>query len=300
MSIFDSPDIQKLKNHKNINGLQKALRNKDPKVVLESALALAEFGVYSSKGLIIGTSDNDWQIRNRTYITYSALQCYGFIPLINALHDPHEKVRASCVTALLFKRDKRAIKVLGKCLLNEPSSLVRETISTVLVSLGEDESHDYLVEAKNNPDSKVSNSEQDELERIGGIRNSQLNNSSEKQSLDELFSLYGIWEDLNLIISEDFKNNESKIIKSKKAAITPYDSPLGISCKKWMLKVGDAIKLRDEKVTYKYLWNIANATQESFNLLSTEGLNSYMIKPYIELNQASNLILNSQFYDMWF
>ena len=310
MPIFSGPDIQKLKEQKNIKGLQKALRKKDPKIVLEASLALAEFGVYYSPGLIIGTSDNDWKIRRRTYLTYAGLKESGFIPLIVSLYDPHESVRTATISAFLLRGEKRAYKILGKSLLNDPSDLVRIILVPVLARLGGDNSLKYLLMARNDRNSLVRDKVKEELNTRFKFSDSLPTCSLEQENSTAQISIYSMWNDLNKVISEDINEDHSRLYDLGDGTSEKYYlSPLNKSCLEWMKKVGNALKERDERSAYKYIWNIGRVTEEFF-ANSHEFISKYqfiinhpqydMIKYSMEFSQASKLIYFSPLYKIWF
>jgi hypothetical protein len=303
LSIFGSPDIENLKEQKDIKGLIKVLRKNDPNIVLEAALALAELGVYNPTGLVLGSSHSDWQLRKRTYMAYSGMTTYGFIPLVVSLHDPHESVRAASVTAFLLRKDNRAFNVLGNCLLNDPSSLVREIIIPVLVRLDREKSYGYLLSARNDTNNQVSKKAEAELTKHFPYFNSSINKGYPIQNFGVHLSLHSIWENLRLVLSDDYRDNHSKFFASGKYAMAPYDSPIGNSCRDWMVKVGSAIIGKNEKDAHKYLWNIERVSQQGIDSpqqLNIEIKDLSIIKPYIEYNQTSKLLLNSVYYSDWF
>jgi len=293
MPIFGPPDIQKLKEQRNVKGLYKAIHNKDKNIVREAGIALIEFGVYSPASLIYGVIDPDYKIRKKTYIAYSALVHYGFIPLVASLHDPHESVRSASISAFLFRKDQRPIPVLGECLLNDPSSVVREIVVPVLVRIGGDKSYDYLIMAKNDPNSRVRQLIEDEIKKenyfsIPNIsKESGVSRNAVNRFSDNRFSIYSTWKDLNRVLILDFEENHRRY--------GTYISPLVKSCRIWMEKAGNAITLKDEKAAYKYLWNIDNATQEGLDFnrkYPNNDITDEMRKPFIEYNQASKLLIS--------
>ena len=286
MPIFGPPNIQKLKEEKNVKGLYKALRNNDKNIVRDAGLALVEFGVYNPASLIYGVMDPDYEIRRMTYLTFSAMVYYGFIPLVNSLHDPHESVRSASISAFLLRRDPRATQVLGECLLSDPSSLVREIVVPVLVQLGGYRSYEYLSKAKNDPNSRVRNRIEDELNKANIITNVIGSKTFDARFSDERFSIYSIWEDLSRVLTSDFEKYNTRY--------PTYSSPLGKSCKSWMEKAGNALRVGDDKTAYHYLWNIDNATQESldsFRKYQKDDTPDEWKKPFIEFNQASKLLI---------
>jgi len=286
MPIFGPPNIQKLKEEKNVKGLYKALSNNDKNIVREAGLALVEFGVYNPASLIYGVMDPDHKIRITTYITFSALVLYGFIPLVTSLHDPHESVRSASISAFLFRKDPRAIRVLGECLLSDPSSLVREIVVPVLGHLGGNKSYGYLLMAKNDPNSRVRNRIEDELRKASISGKTNDSNLYVNRFTDERFSINSIWEDLNRVLASDYVNNYRRY--------TTYSSPLCKSCRSWMEKAGNALRIGDNKTAYHYLWNIDHATQESldsFRNYPKRDMPDEMKKPFIEFNQASKLLI---------
>jgi hypothetical protein len=286
MPIFGPPNIQKLKEEKNVKGLYKALKNNDKNVVREAGLALVEFGVYNSASLIYGVVDPDYEIRKTTYITFASLVHYGFIPLVTSLHDPHVSVRSASISAFLFRKDQRSIQVLGECLLSDPSSLVREIVVPVLVQIGGLKSYEYLSMAKKDPNIRVRNRIEDELSKANIFANAEASKSYNSRYSDDRFSIISIWEDLNRVLTSDHADNHRRYMT--------YSSPLGKSCKNWMEKAGNALRIGDEKTAYHYLWNIDNATQESldsFHKYPNTDITDEMKKPFIEYNQASKLLI---------
>ena len=236
MPIFGPPNIQKLKEEKNVKGLSKAYRNKDKNIVREAGLALVEFGVYSPASLIYGVIDPDYKIRKMTYITFSALVNYGFIPLVTSLHDPHESVRSASISAFIFRRDPRVISVLGECLLKDPSTLVREIVVSVLVQKGGYESHKYLSMAKNDPSIRVRDRIEDELSKANILANANVSKSVVARFSDERFLIYSIWEDLNQVLMSDYNENHRRY--------PTYSSPVVKSCISWMENTGNALTNR--------------------------------------------------------
>ena len=286
MPIFSPPNIQKLKEDKNVKGLQKALRNNDKNIVRDAGLALVEFGVYNPASLIYGVMDPDYEIRRMTYLTFSAMVYYGFIPLVNALHDPHESVRSASISAFLLRREPRAIHVLGECLLSDPSSLVREIVVPVLGQFGGYWSYQYLSKAKNDPSSRVRNRIEDELNKANIKTNANVTKSFVARFSDERFTIYSIWEDLNRVLLSDYNENHRRY--------PTYSSPIVKSCISWMEKAGNALSVSDDKTAYDYLWNIDKVTQESlvsFQRYPQSDTPDEWKKPFIEFNQASKLLI---------
>lgn len=166
MPLFGPPNITKMKENRDIRGLNNALKSKDLEIVREASFALAELNQYTPM-LMIGITSKDWKIRRTTYIHYGKFKYVGFIPLIAALHDEHEMVRLAGLLALIYREEKRAVKAVGDCLLNDPSKHVRKGAVSTLFKLGGQDALKYLLQARNDPDEEVRNSVNEVLERLG-------------------------------------------------------------------------------------------------------------------------------------
>lgn len=167
MSIFGPPDISKLIEKKDITGLNKALKYKDPNIVRDAAFALADLGIYASMGLLIGLASPDWQIRRTAYTKFAKFKEYGVIPLLASLHDPNEIVRSEGLTMLFQHKDMRAILPFADCMLHDPSKNVREASVYALFFLAGEQALEYFLVARNDPDPVVKLMVDDVLSKLG-------------------------------------------------------------------------------------------------------------------------------------
>jgi len=170
MPLFGPPDIQKLKEKKDLKGLRNALdyglKHQDMNYTLEVAFALAEIKAYSP-ALAIGVINKDWKVRQKTYSYYSQFPVTGFIPLLVALHDEEERVRLTSLMAFLLRGEKRAIKPIGDCLLHDPSVNVRRGAVPALLKLAGDKALEYFFAARNDSDAEVRKAVNEALATLG-------------------------------------------------------------------------------------------------------------------------------------
>jgi HEAT repeat protein len=166
MPIFGPPDISKLKDKRDIKGLNNALKDKDPNIVRDAAFALADLGIYAPIGLLVGLSSPEWKIRRIAYISFAKFKGFGFIPLLASLHDEQEMIRHSGLLGLMLLDDKRAVQPIGDCLLHDESKNVRIGAATVLSKLGGRKALEYLLEARNDLDSEVKSAVDECLAKI--------------------------------------------------------------------------------------------------------------------------------------
>lgn len=170
MPLFGPPDIQKLKEKRDVKGLKNALdyglKRKDLEYILNAAFALAEFNFYSP-ALAVGVKNRDWKTRQKTYGYYAKFVLPGFIPLLVALHDEQEQVRLTAITALLLRAEKRAVKPLVDCLLYDPSKYVRQSAVIALRKLAGSEILEALLKARNDPEPDVRKEVNEALASLG-------------------------------------------------------------------------------------------------------------------------------------
>src|SRR4030067_188344 len=167
MSIFDPPDISKMKEKKDLKGLIKAQENKDPNIVRDASFALSDLGVVAYKGLFIGISSQDWQIRAKAYACLADSRYDGNIALLASLHDPHEMVRMTGLLGLLVRKENRAIQPIGECLLYDPSKNVRESAVQALFKLCGEQGMEYFFAARSDPDPDVKKGVDEVLTKLG-------------------------------------------------------------------------------------------------------------------------------------
>lgn len=167
MPLFGPPNIDDLKERKDIKGLNRALSHKDENIVREASFALADFGVYASIGLLIGISDPDWKIRRTAYTCFAKFKNFGLIPLIVSLHDDNEMVRLSGLLCLMLYEDRRAIQPVSQIMLNDSSKNVRKASVLTLYKLSGEKALDQFLVARNDADEEVKKTVNEVLGKMG-------------------------------------------------------------------------------------------------------------------------------------
>lgn len=119
MNIFrpEPPDIDKLKQQKDIHGLIQALMYKDLDVQWRAAEALGEMGPDGMDHLLGGLTSRNKHIRLGVMEALGEIKAHEAVqPLIHALHDPDNEVRWEAALALGEIGDERAIPPLVESL----------------------------------------------------------------------------------------------------------------------------------------------------------------------------------------
>jgi HEAT repeat protein len=166
MPLFGPPDISKLKDKRDIKGLNNALKDRDPNIVRDAAFALADLGIYASIGLLVGLSSPEWKIRRIAYLSFAKFKGFGFIPLLASLHDEQEMIRLSGLLGLMLLDDKRAVQPIGDCLLHDASKNVRSSAAAALFKLGGHQALEYLLTARSDLDPEVKSAVENVLAKI--------------------------------------------------------------------------------------------------------------------------------------
>ena len=115
MNIFrpEPPDIDKLRQQKDIHGLIQALMYKDLDIQWRAAEALGEMGPDGMDHLLGGLTSRNKHIRLGVMEALGEIKAHEAVqPLIQALHDPDNEVRWEAALALGEIGDERAIPPL--------------------------------------------------------------------------------------------------------------------------------------------------------------------------------------------
>jgi HEAT repeat protein len=138
MSLFGSPNVEKLKAKRDIPGLVKALDyQKDPQVRQDAALALGTIGdPQAVAALLAALKQGDEPTREAaTRALGQAGAARAVEPLIAALSDPAPSVRRAAVAGLAHLSDPRAIEPLI-ALLRQPDETLSPEIVQALAQIG--------------------------------------------------------------------------------------------------------------------------------------------------------------------
>jgi HEAT repeat protein len=167
MQLFGPPDISEMKEKMDIKGLMKAQENNDLRIVRDASFALADLGIVAPRGLLVGITSQDLEIRGRAYAALSNTDEFGWIVLLASLHDPYEVIRMGGLLGLVSKNIKTSLKPIGDCLINDPSEKVRESAVITLSKLFGAQALEYFMAARNDPSSNVRKRVEETLANLG-------------------------------------------------------------------------------------------------------------------------------------
>jgi HEAT repeat protein len=154
MGIFGSPNIDKLKEMRNVSGLEEALSYKEGTIRLKAVLALGELGDSRAVESLINALNNEG---NEVRIT--AASCLARADLrtpievqklasnICALEDSSPAVRCKAARSLGELKDPRALQSLSVAIRNDTNRDVRLAVVTALGELAHLRAVDILMDA---------------------------------------------------------------------------------------------------------------------------------------------------------
>lgn len=149
MGLFSRPNVEKLKDKKNVKGLIKALRGKDKFVRRKASEALGELGEPSAvEPLIQEMKDDDDDIRCEAIKSLGKIKDSSVVePLIKALKDNNPWNREVAMESLGNTKDERAVKPLMQF-------IIEDKASSSLIKIGKS-SVNPIIQALNDKDAKV-------------------------------------------------------------------------------------------------------------------------------------------------
>ncbi len=155
--LFETPDVEELKQAKDIDGLTGALSHRTDAIRLRAAEALGELGDPRPAGALVATALNE----NYQAVTQAAVSSLSILgqaavePLIAGLRGaPPKKIRAALISLLGELRDPRGLDVLVMALSNEDEK-VRRAAASALGALKEQRALDALVASLQDSDWEV-------------------------------------------------------------------------------------------------------------------------------------------------
>ncbi len=156
MSLFGSPDIEKLKANRNVNGLCKALTHRDPKVRMAAGRALGDLGdAQAVNSLATALQDKDKYFR---LVIAEALGRIGdgktVEPLITALRDEDQDVRRTAAKLLGESGDAKAVDPLVTAF-QDKDKFFRLVIAEALGRIGGAKAVEQLIAALRDKDQDV-------------------------------------------------------------------------------------------------------------------------------------------------
>jgi len=117
---FFKPNVEKMKKDKDVNGLMKALKDKDLHVRSEAVLALQVIGdARAVESLIQALKDEHFDVRAGVVVALGKIGKPAVEPLIQALKDKESSVRSGAAAALGGTGDARAVEPLIQALKDE-------------------------------------------------------------------------------------------------------------------------------------------------------------------------------------
>jgi len=166
--IFFKPNIGKMLNRQDVEGLIKALKHKDYRVPREAAKALGEIGVPALERLIQALKDKDKDVRTRaTWALGYIKDAKALEALIQALkNDEIEYVRGGAASALGEIGDTIALEPLIHAL-KDKDEFVREQAAEALGEIGDARAVEPLIKATRSRVDELRWAAEDALESIG-------------------------------------------------------------------------------------------------------------------------------------
>lgn len=158
MGFFGPPNVDRMEDERDIEGLRKALKDKDKYIRSKAAGALARIGgkrliepwtiePWIIEPLIEALKDEDWEVRSAVAGNLSYLRNAKFIkPLVEALKDEHRRVRIEAANTLGSFQYISALKPLIEALKDEDSE-VRKNAAQALGYLEDTRAEKPLKEA---------------------------------------------------------------------------------------------------------------------------------------------------------
>jgi len=151
MGTFDSfkgkPDIKKMEENKDVNGLIKVLKDEDWHVRSRAVIALGYIGEPAVEPLIEALKGKDGQVRSRAAAALGNIRDERAVePLINALKDEDWQVRVWAAEALGKMGDNRGVEPMIQDLKDEDSD-VRMGAARSLGNIGDERAVEPLTQA---------------------------------------------------------------------------------------------------------------------------------------------------------
>jgi hypothetical protein len=167
--LFGPPNIEKLKERRDVDGLVKALSHEDAYVRCEAAKALGDLkDGRAVEPLLAVLKDKEYLVRRAAEKALGRIGAAAVEPLVAALKDKDANVRGAAAEALGEIGDARAVEPLIAALKDKEGGAVRSWAAWALGVIEDARAVEPLVAALMDGDWSVRSSAEKALERIGG------------------------------------------------------------------------------------------------------------------------------------
>lgn len=167
MSFFPLPDVEKLKNNNNIDGLIRSLNRKNSSIRKSAAMALGSLGDQKAiKPLTKLLYDIDTSVRIEAICAIGKLDNTIIEPFIPLLKDTDDQIRAAAIVALGKQKNQRVIPIIGSAL-KDKSHHIRGIAAKTLGNIGEAEAISFLRESLKDSNEEVKSLSFESLGKIG-------------------------------------------------------------------------------------------------------------------------------------